>query len=790
MSHPFDKLRVPLLLLAAPLLLGAAPPRQEPEPNALADWMAAQWNELIIEAMKALATLCWFLEKAAAGITRFLTNEDMWDLIITTTLGSLAGFMPDVLNNLVLGSSGMFYLALMLAGIFMIIPNVSTARLVESSRVMVWGVILSSLFILGTMGYDLIGYAEDIRAYAAGAVIAEASGGDDLDSLVAVPMRATEGDLGDYGFTLPEAFEAEFFPEPTEFEERTVFNLGGSFLTWEWRILVESQASQEYRRDQAETGLAIAGLTLVAGWALLLLGLIFATLTAAALVLIIFFVVALPLGFFEFGAGILAGIVKQYFYLFAVTLLAVGLAGILAGAGWVAFSDPNPGPSEIMAFIPILIIVSIATGYVMSMATSALTGTMGIISSSIRTSMAPLSYAGSMPAAGGIPGGGALSGAASLALTAGAAAATGGASLAATAVAGAGLNALSSSAGGGAASIARAAGSSTQHHVFATAAAGHGPSRVAAVGLRHQRQQRTADERAATKAYSTSSATGSQLNSNQWAGAVDAGGYLTADMRQIEAAEIAHGTGERVTARRHLEAAFGERETAEAALKLYDAGDAPRVRRVVRTTQQVASDLAEEGELPFDGKGKATPLYQERVQAALASQQLVRPRDATDSAHVGRIAGATIRRPVGLWQSPEAPRQLAQSILDEDAPPVTGGDLSAQLELRNMAAQHGWGEAQMEGLFEAVRQGLSSATPQGLPTPLFAAEQLNRQGEWANVPMNLKAAAVSNATLIAESAQLQQGVGVGPVAAASAAAAPPAPNTSSAPTAPTKEANS
>ena len=135
---------------------------------------------------------------------------------------------------------------------------------------------------------------------------------------------------------------------------------------------VESKSGQQQRREKAEVGLAISALTIVAGIVLFMFGIIFATLTASALVLIVFFLVALPLGFFEFGASILNGIVKQYAYLWAITLLAVILPGILVAAGTLAY--PSGGattPQQIMAFIPILIIVTIATSYVSAMATKA-----------------------------------------------------------------------------------------------------------------------------------------------------------------------------------------------------------------------------------------------------------------------------------------------------------------------------------------------------------------------------------------------------------------------------------
>ena len=762
------------LLAALPFLMGVAP--ADSDPATFADWIASQMNDLFIEAMQAASTLFWFIEKLAAGIARFLTDQNMWEWILDTAMNSLQSFMPQTLGNLVLGSTGLLYVALMLAGIFLILPNLSTARLVDPGRVIIWGVVLSALFILGTQGYDLIGFSESLRSEMATEVVAAASGGSDLDSLIRQPMRANDGDLGDYGFVLPVAFEAEFFPEPTAFDERVAWSLDGPFIYWEWRIAVETAASQQERRSKAQTGLAISGLTLISAWVLFTVGIIFATLTAAALVLIVFFVVSLPLGFFEFGAAILIGIVKQYLYLFAVTLLTVGLAGVLAFAGFMAFGASNPPPDVIVLLIPPLIVVGIAMTYVMQMASAALTGTVGIISSSIRTSMSPLVYAGALPKAVGIPGSELLSGAASLALTAGAAAATGGASLAATAVAGKTLSALSSTAGSGAASLARAAGSSTASHVFAAAASGQGAAQTAAVGLRQSRKERQAAQRQMSAAL----ASGAALPAMEWEGAIDAGGFLTADIRRIEEAEVAYGAGNKVTARRHLEAAFGDKAVARQVLEMYEAGDAPKVRRMVRTTQSVASELSDAGQQPFDTRGKVTALYEERVQKELRAAGLL---DHKNAATVGQIAGASVRQAVGIWQAPAAPRQLARAVMEPDSEPaVQIGDLSAQLTLNQLATTGNWTETRLESLFEATRQGLGRTRLADLPTPLFVADQLTRHGEWAGVPLAQRTAAISNALLVAETAQVQRGAQIAPLSpSASHSAISPTPTVSEPP---------
>lgn len=724
-------------------------------PEAFSEWLDAAVNQMMIEAMKAAATLLWFIEKVAAGIARFLSDQDMWTLILDSSMDAIRSFMPGVLGQLVLGQSGMFYLALMLAGIFLILPNLGNTRLVEAPRAVIWGVILISLFISGQFGYDLLGYAENIRSYSAQTVINAASGGasNSLDSLVAVPMRASPPDMQDYAFKLPTAFEEEYFPEATEYEEVPVFEFTG-LINWSLTITVETPESQQQRREKAQVGLALAALTIVAGYVLALFAFVFATLTAAALTLIIFFVVALPLGFFEFGVGILTGIIRQYAYLFAVTLLAVGLAGILAAAQWTIFTGPPPSPAELLAFVPILLIVSVAMGYVARMAGSTLAATFGMVTTSIKQSMSPLAYAGALPKAGGIPGMDAVQGAVGLGGAALAALATGGASAAVMAGAGTVLSNLSPGTGQAAARLTRAAtgGASGGGGVFAAAASGGGFTGVAAQGLTWARKEGNA----AKTAFGTAHRTEARRPAEAW-GAVDAGAYHTTDMRHLDAAERSHKAGRKSEARQHLERAFGNREAASTALALYDDGRARDVRSVVETTQAVARTLSQAGKGVFDEKGHASSAFSDAVTTQLRGQGLV-GRDAGIAAAVGQIAGATVRQPVGIWSAPDAPRQLAQATLSPQGSQVMAGDVSAQYRLSALAAEHKWDENRLTALFEATQHGLGATGGAALPgTVEQISSQLGHKGEWSDTTQPVLDEVSRLAALVAENAQAQRG---------------------------------
>lgn len=360
------------------------------DPDPLAEWGATFLNDLAIAGMKAAATVCWELEKVGAGITRFLIQADMWDVLLDSVMNSLRTVTPTILQNLIFGAEGggLFYLALMLAGIFMIIPQMGRSRLVDAGHAILWLALIVTLFISSTAGFDLLQGIEGLRADTVG--LLNPTEGASLDDLVARPMRASASDLLTYDFVLPGAFEDEYFTSDRELERAEIL--------WGVEVSYETEASRERRGEAARTGIALAALTLLPGITLLLFGMIFATLTASALVLITFFIVALPLGFFEFGSHILMGIARQYVYLWAITLLAVVLPSILRAAGTLTYPTSGaPSLTDLMSFIPVLVIVTIATSYVSAMATRTLTDTLHVVNTSVRSAMAPMAQYTGLP---------------------------------------------------------------------------------------------------------------------------------------------------------------------------------------------------------------------------------------------------------------------------------------------------------------------------------------------------------------------------------------------------------
>lgn len=750
-----NRLRRALLLALLLTLLPSAAlaaPAQDPEPAAPGLWMDAQGTNLRIAGMKAAATVCWFVEKAVAGLTRLFVTEQPWASVQEAMLTSLRDQMPTILHGLLFsgsGTGGLVYLALMLAGLCLVMPFFGAKPPVDTARVLTWSVIVVTLFISATAGYDLLGLIEEMRSSTVTTILDGDAG--DLDALVARPMRAGDEDLADYRFVLPEDFEEEYFPQPDEdaYEEFTIL--------WAWHIYVESSDSQAERQERAATGLALALLTLVPGVVLALFGLVLAALAAGALVLILFFVVSLPLALFDFGGLILRGIGQQYLYLCALTLLAAVIAALLLETSALAWPTGDaPDPQAMMLYLPVLLTVALALGYVARLATGALWSSLGTVGSGMQ--QAASSLAPGRVAAPGIVGSGLAAGTASTLATTALAGLAGGPTAALVAGAGSLLSQISPRAGQGAAQLVSAAtGGSDGAKLFAAAARGGGV--VGATSqLLHQRQRDAkASGQAATRAHSRTSAQPAQ----RW-GAHDAGAYRTTDVRHLDAAEAAYDAGRTIEARTHLERALGSRQVAEQALGLYTregAAGQRRVRGIARATQEVAAGLAQGGQRPFDHQGQATPAFQAAVQYELQRGALLPADDPAAAAVAGEIAGASVRRPVGIWADPAAARELARATLYPQEPtPVTSGDLSAQYRLHQLAGEQGWNEADLETLYEAAHLGQGAAVASGRPAAQEASALLAQQGTWEAVSPPLRQEASRLALLAARDAQAERGV--------------------------------
>ena len=253
------------------------------------DWFAAYLNDIAIKAMKALATVFWFLEKIAAGITSYFLEESMWDVIINVVFEQLKATLPQILHDVIAptGSgpaAGLLYLALFLGGLLMVIPGIDHKRLVDPSRVLLWAFVIGVLFISNTTGYDIIGAIEKLRGDTTQIIIG--ANNRNLNNLVSDPMIASPADLENYSFVLSDPFSDEYFPLPTDHDTRTALIIDSALLYWEMDVDVETEASQQERREKGQIGLAVSGLTIIGAIVLIMIAFILATLTASALILI------------------------------------------------------------------------------------------------------------------------------------------------------------------------------------------------------------------------------------------------------------------------------------------------------------------------------------------------------------------------------------------------------------------------------------------------------------------------------------------------------------------------
>jgi hypothetical protein len=311
-----------------------------------------------IGLMKGFAELAWLVDRAATFIFSKSVPDNGWLLTIKDQMLHLfAGMMPDLLRQVAFGGQGLMYVALSLAGLLMIVPMWGMgARFVRPERVMVWGVLLSLLFVGGAFGYDLIGAVEGFRQ---GLVNQVAQGGAamPLDRLILQPMLAGDGDLGfgDDLLALPMIFDSTYFPSP-ELTEVTVSEGGGFGFG---NANVELPEAIQRRIAAAGLGVFYAFVSVFGAWLLIVVGVTYIILAFTALLLIVFLFAALPLGFFEFGSVLLGGILERYLQLTVQSLaLAIFLRWLSSGLGFVVEVNTVPNALTWLVIVTVMIIIA------------------------------------------------------------------------------------------------------------------------------------------------------------------------------------------------------------------------------------------------------------------------------------------------------------------------------------------------------------------------------------------------------------------------------------------------
>ncbi len=393
---------------AAPVGESCAPPECVNVVDALLRGSRQMWIQAQISLAHATVRFIWWLARLGWRIFRSVVQDDLWRALREGLLRTLSGLMPEVLRDLVFGSrasAGLMYLALLLAGLALTVPMLAGARrLARADQVILWGVILLTLFVSSTMGYDLIGAVEGLRVGMMQRIL-EAGGADtgrSVVSFITVPMRATvdEAEQGLDEWALPETFEMLYFPEPRTQTVRVLWAESPLF-DGAWEVEFETSDSQEERLSLARTAMMIAFLLFVPIYLLLVFVLVFGLLSMAALALIVFLTAALPLGFFEFGKIVLARLLQKYVEIVVLSLgaaLFVSLVGRLVDS--IAVSEG--GLSEMVQGYVVMLPLAVVVSSFVPMAMNALTGSVGAMRASVRAAFLPMSASGAPGATGGL----------------------------------------------------------------------------------------------------------------------------------------------------------------------------------------------------------------------------------------------------------------------------------------------------------------------------------------------------------------------------------------------------
>ena len=746
-----------------------APPTCLPVPGENEFWpIAGDWARMhTVSAtvnwfLRPVTKFFWWIEKIVAAVVGWLMSNSIWDTLWTSLMDGLRGLYDSggAIERLMFGATGLAYIAISLAGISLILPF--QTKFVRPEKAVVWGVLVMSLFITSGSGFDMINFIEEIRVATIDMILG--ASGAELDDLVAVPMKANAADMEDFSFALAPAFEDTYFPEPELEQREAILQLGcimGAPLQTTVPFTVETTISMDDRALSSGGGVSLSILTLAPTYVLFLFGLSFAVLNAAAILLMVFFLALLPMGFFEFSEPIIVNTVKQYMYVFALTILISILAVILSAAVSTAFPAGDITVDVFVLWLPVLLIVGIMMGKVSGMAWGAMTGSFGTVSAAVTsvTSVAPAGGAGKEAKP--------LSSAGTMVATMGLAAVTGG--VGAALVAGAGKAMGGSKTGQAVGKIAAASGTGRKAQTLAAATRGSGLDTtvgVVATNIRHNRRDGTAQQKTGRekqrreKAFDTTVGKKQAQLNPEW-GAVQAGSVLTTNLDSLGQAEQHYfKKKDRRGARLELERAYGSADVAQDVMQVYQRdgkAGAARVRQVTEVTQATALGMEERGERVFDGQGKPSERYRQRLRQNLKRADAV-DFSASDeeTGRWGRIAGAVVRQTDSIWNDDQAAHKLARDTMTPEQSEVKSGDVSAQFKLRDLAMKMKWGEGELSALYDAVRSAQAASAQSGRPVTEEIVDQLKGSKIFRNVKQDDLQEAARLADMVADGAEVQK----------------------------------
>jgi len=360
----------------------------------LFDGMGAFLSEtgttLAVATISAIDMLIWFIDRLVLAVYDAAVNGIWLETFRDDLLSNLLDFLPDTLRQVALGPTGIMYIALALAGVLMTIPlyfSGTGSKFVRPERVLVWGVLVTALFISGTAGYDLVGGIEALRVD----IVRNMMGGEDTqdaaETLVLTPMLASraEADLTfDNLSQLPGQYMDAYFPPIRKIEVSVKTIESGWFGAINTEV--ESQDSKLARIQGASQSLLYGLLSLGSALVVVLFAIAFIFLGVAALMLVLFLMAALPLGFFEFGNMILMSIVERYIQIVTLSLalaLLMRVSGGLMGALPAGVTTPTAAVEWVILLGALFMSIQILFGA----AFKALTGSFSAFTSSVKASL-------------------------------------------------------------------------------------------------------------------------------------------------------------------------------------------------------------------------------------------------------------------------------------------------------------------------------------------------------------------------------------------------------------------
>lgn len=332
----------------------------------LITWAAYRLVNFLINILWAISLALWYIEKAVAWLGDQIVTNNIWETIIEGLLTGMAASMPATLQTIMFGAGGgLFYLALIVVGILLLIPFISRVQpVLEVQRVFGWTLVVTFLFISSTSGYDIINVVEQGRMGMM-SNIASGYGSNQVSQLVAGPMSATAAEINVNEFQLPAAYEDIYYPDPTAFETvEVVFYdapliLGTSSAT----LTVETNDSLNNRISQASLGIVLVILNLIPMGMVAILVASFVGLTATSLVILLFFIMALPLGMFESGMLVITQIIRRYLLIWILSIFMAVFPGTLLGVAELTLVPPVTLES-LFLYIGVLLVAVYATYHV------------------------------------------------------------------------------------------------------------------------------------------------------------------------------------------------------------------------------------------------------------------------------------------------------------------------------------------------------------------------------------------------------------------------------------------